>query len=80
MAIARVRLTFPEKLIREPLIYNLGRDFNLITNIRQANVDEHVGGVSLELEGEQQAIQDGLEWISNAGVKVDLASGDVIDG
>tara|TARA_B100000686_G_C16770336_1_gene964675 strand:- start:1007 stop:1249 length:243 start_codon:yes stop_codon:yes gene_type:complete len=80
MAIARVRLTFPEKLIREPLIYNLGRDFNLITNIRQANVDEHVGWVSLELEGEQQAIQDGLEWISNAGVKVDLASGDVIDG
>ena len=80
MAIARVRLTFPEKLIREPLIYNLGRDFNLITNIRQANVDEHGGWVSLELEGEQQAIQDGLEWISNAGVKVDLASGDVIDG
>ena len=80
MAIARVRLTFQEKLIREPLIYNLGRDFNLITNIRQANVDEHVGWVSLELEGEQQAIQDGLEWISNAGVKVDLASGDVIDG
>ena len=80
MAIARVRLTVPEKLIREPLIYNLGRDFNLITNIRQANVDEHVGWVSLELEGEQQAIQDGLEWISNAGVKVDLASGDVIDG
>ena len=80
MAIARVRLTFPETLIREPLIYNLGRDFNLITNIRQANVDEHVGWVSLELEGEQQASQDGLEWISNAGVKVDLASGDVIDG
>ena len=80
MAIARVRLTFPEKLIREPLIYNLGRDFNLITNIRQANVDEHGGWVALELEGEQQAIQDGLEWISNAGVKVDLASGDVIDG
>ena len=80
MASARVRLTFPEKLIREPLIYNLGRDFNLITNIRQANVDEHVGWVSLELEGEQQAIQDGLEWIRNAGVKVDLASGDVIDG
>ena len=80
MAIARVRLTVPEKLIREPLIYNLGRDFNLITNIRQANVDEHVGWVSLELEGEQQAIQDGLEWISNAGVKVDLASGDVIEG
>tara|TARA_B100001750_G_C15321060_1_gene502249 strand:+ start:516 stop:758 length:243 start_codon:yes stop_codon:yes gene_type:complete len=80
MASARVRLTFPENLIREPLIYNLGRDFNLITNIRQANVDEHVGWVSLELEGDQQAIQDGLEWISNTGVRVDLASGDVIDG
>ena len=80
MASARVRLTFPENLIKEPLIYNLGRDFNLITNIRQANVDEHVGWVSLELEGDQQEIQNGLEWISDKGVKVDLASGDVIDG
>ena len=80
MASARVRLTFPENLIKEPLIYTLGRDFNLITNIRQANVDEHVGWVSLELEGEQQEIQNGLEWISNKGVRVDLASGDVIDG
>jgi len=80
MASAKVRLTFPENLIKEPLIYTLGRDFNLITNIRQANVDEHVGWVSLELEGEQQEIQNGLEWISNEGVRVDLASGDVIDG
>ena len=80
MASARVRLTFPESLIQEPLIYNLGRDFNLITNIRQANVDEHVGWVSLELEGDQQEIQNGLQWISDKGVKVDLASGDVIDG
>ena len=80
MASAKVRLTFPENLIKEPLIYTLGRDFNLITNIRQANVDEHVGWVSLELEGEQQEIQNGLEWISKKGVRVDLASGDVIDG
>ena len=80
MASAKVRLTFPENLIKEPLIYTLGRDFNLITNIRQANVDEHVGWVSLELEGEQQEIQNGLEWISKKGVRVDLTSGDVIDG
>jgi ABC-type methionine transport system ATPase subunit len=80
MASAKVRLTFPENLIKEPLIYTLGRDFNLITNIRQANVDEHVGWVSLELEGDQQEIQNGLEWISTKGVRVDLASGDVIDG
>jgi ABC-type methionine transport system ATPase subunit len=80
MASAKVRLTFPENLIKEPLIYTLGRDFNLITNIRQANVDEHVGWVSLELEGDQEEIQNGLEWISTKGVRVDLASGDVIDG
>jgi len=80
MASARVRLTFPENLIKEPLIYTLGRDFNLVTNIRQANVDEHVGWVSLELEGEQLGIQNGLEWISNKGVRADLVSGDVVDG
>ena len=80
MAKRRVRFTFPERLITEPLIYNLGRKFEIITNIRRANVQERVGWVVLELEGSDDEIDRGIEWMTAAGVRVDSVTGDVIEG
>ena len=80
MAKRRVRFTFPEQLITEPLIYNLGHKFEVITNIRRANVQERVGWVVLELEGDEDEIDRGLEWMTEAGVRVDSVTGDVIEG
>ena len=80
MAKRRVRFTFPEQLITEPLIYNLGRNFEIITNIRRANVQERVGWVVLELEGDDDEIDRGVEWMTEAGVRVDPIIGDLIEG
>ncbi len=80
MAKRRIRFTFPEQLITEPLIYNLGRKFEIITNIRRANVQERVGWVVLELEGDEDEIDRGLEWMTEAGVRVDPITGDLIEG
>ena len=62
------------------MIYELGRDFEIVTNIRRADVGEEMGWVILELEGEDQEIKRGLEWVSSTGVRVDPLGGDVIDG
>ena len=35
-----------------PIIYELGKSFNLVTNIRRADVTEDRGWVILELDGE----------------------------
>ncbi len=80
MAKRRIRFTFPEELITEPLIYNLGRKFEIITNIRRANVQERIGWVVLELEGDEDEIERGLEWMTAAGVRVDPITGDLIEG
>ncbi len=80
MAKRRVRFTFPETLITEPLIYNLGRKFEIVTNIRRANVQERLGWVVLELEGDEDEIERGLEWMTEAGVRVDSILGDLIEG
>ncbi|HEY7294293.1 MAG TPA: NIL domain-containing protein, partial [Dehalococcoidia bacterium] len=48
MATRRVRLTFRPELITLPIIYELGHQFQVVTNIRMADVDEHVGWVVLE--------------------------------
>jgi len=76
-----VRFTFNPDLIREPLIYQLGQEFHVITNIRMADVDAKVGWVVLGLEGEPEEIERALEWARSKGVRVDDATlGDVVEG
>ena len=76
----RVKFTFPTDLVKEPIIYRLGKDFDLVTNIRRADVREDMGWVVLELDGEDSEIERGLDWVGSTGVRVDPVSGDVIEG
>ena len=80
MAKKRVRLTFEEDLVQRPVVYELGKNFEVVTNIRMADVEEHFGWVVLELEGESAEIERGLEWVSSVGVRVDPVAGDVVEG
>lgn len=80
MALKRVRFTFPENLIKEPLIYNLGHQFRVITNVRMADVDEQTGWVLLELEGDADEVARSIEWAQAKGVRVDPVAGDIVEG
>lgn len=68
----RVTLTFPQSLIKEPVIYRMSKECNLIPNIRKARVTESEGEVILDLEGSEVHIQMGIEYLTKLGVKVDL--------
>ena len=76
----QVMFTFPEKLIKEPIIYNLGQQFKLVTSIRRADVSEHKGWIVLELEGEEREIERGIVWVISKGVRVDPVIGDIVEG
>ncbi len=80
MAKQRVKFTFAEELIKEPIIWQLGRDFDLVTNIRRADVTEDRGWVVLELEGEMEEIERGVNWVVERGVRVDPVAGDIVEG
>lgn len=80
MAVRRVRFTFPENLIQEPVIYLLGHEFQVITNVRMADVDENTGWVVLELEGAADEIERSLAWAQERGVRIDPVVGDVLEG
>ena len=75
MATQRMKFTFPAGLIKVPVIWKLGREFNLVTNIRRAEVTEDRGWVVLELEGEMAEIEQGVRW-----VRVDPVPGDIVEG
>ena len=76
----RVKFSFPTALVPEPIIYLLGKNFSIVTNIRRADVSETQGWVVLELDGEQNEIKKGLDWARSRGVRVDPVGGDIIEG
>jgi len=80
MAKQRVKFTFPTELIKEAIIWRLGRQFDLVTNIRRADVTEDRGWVVLELEGDVAEIERGIQWVQEQGVRVDPVPGDIVEG
>ena len=78
MATKRVKLTFPQELIKEPVIFTMARQFNVMPNIRRAKVTESVGEVVLELEGEEKELAAGIAYLKECGVKVDAVEGDAV--
>ncbi|MEC4675783.1 MAG: NIL domain-containing protein, partial [Nitrospirota bacterium] len=59
----RVKLTFPPNLIKEPVIFTMAKQFNVMPNIRRARVTETVGEMILELDGSDDDIEKGIHWL-----------------
>jgi ABC-type methionine transport system ATPase subunit len=68
---ARVRLTFPSELVREPVIGELVRRFGVMPNIRRADVSDDVGWMVCEIDGDDAAVASALAWLEGIGVDVD---------
>lgn len=78
MTTPRVRLTFPEHLITEPVMARLAREFDVMPNIRRAKVEETVGWMVCELGGDRDAVERAIAWLGDLGVQVDRL-GDVVE-
>ena len=76
----QVMFTFPQDLIREPVIFNLGQQFRVVTNIRRADISDDRGWAVLDLEGEEEDIEQGIAWVTSKGVRVDPVVGDIVEG
>ena len=75
----RVRLMFPQHLIKEPVIFTMAKNFDVMPNIRRARVTETVGEMILELEGEDTNLENGILWLKEKGIDVELVEGDIIE-
>ncbi|MGQ0551833.1 MAG: NIL domain-containing protein [Planctomycetota bacterium] len=70
-----VYCTFPKEMIREPLLYNLGRSFKVVPNIRGATISDDIGLMYLELEGPDPEIEKALDYLRTRGVRVEPLPG-----
>ncbi|MBI4825911.1 MAG: NIL domain-containing protein [Nitrospirae bacterium] len=75
----RVRLTFPQHLIQEPVIFMMAKDFNILPSIRRARVTDTVGEMVLELNGEENDLSNGIDYLREQGIDVELVEGDIVE-
>ncbi|OGP63869.1 MAG: hypothetical protein A3K22_02505 [Deltaproteobacteria bacterium RBG_16_42_7] len=75
----RFYLTYPPELIKEPLIYQVIKSYEVVVSIRQANISDKLGLMALELEGEAAEIDKAVQFLSGKGVTVEPIELDVIE-
>jgi len=69
--VARYWWTYPANLITEPVIWQVGRKFDVVTNVRQASVAKDIAIVSVQLEGSREAIKKTIAWVEKKGIAVE---------
>ena len=66
-----VMFTFSAEHIPEPIIYKLGQQYNVVTNILRANIAEDKGWIVLEIEGDEDNIEQDLAWVTSRGIRIE---------
>ncbi|MDH4180225.1 MAG: NIL domain-containing protein [Armatimonadota bacterium] len=79
MARKAVKLTFPQKLVKEPVTFRMAKQFNIVPNIRRARVSDTAGEMILELEGAEQDLAQGIRYLQEQGVQVAAVEGDILE-
>ena len=76
----RLWLMFPTRLVTQPIVWELGQKFKVVTNVRQCSVTDEIGIVSLSLGGERDEIKKAIAWLEETGVKVEPVEINTIEG
>jgi ABC-type methionine transport system ATPase subunit len=72
----KVFLTFPQTLVKEPILWKIGQEYGVVTNIRGASITEEVALLALMLEGEPDKLEQAIEFLQERGVKVETLEED----
>ena len=75
----RIVLRFPNRLVDQPIVYKLVKDYNLEFNILKAYVTPREEGLLvLELKGEDEDYNEGISYLTRIGVRVQPLSQNII--
>jgi len=80
MATRRMKLTFPEHLVKEPVLYTVAKEYDVLPNIRLARVSPTAGEIVLELSGEEENLERSVARFQEQGIEVEPVTGDIIAG
>jgi ABC-type methionine transport system ATPase subunit len=75
----RVKLLFPQHLVREPVLFTIAKRYDVIPNIRRARVTDAVGEMILELEGDEANLEQSINALRVQGIEVEFIEDEVFD-
>ena len=75
MPLVSLELNAPKELVAEPIIWRLGRLFNVVTNIRRARITEDYGYVLLSVEGSTEEVTQTKDYLRSLGLLNDGETG-----
>ncbi|MFH0855862.1 MAG: NIL domain-containing protein [Candidatus Omnitrophota bacterium] len=79
MVSKRIVLHFPHRLVDQPIVYKLVREFDLQFNILKAFVTPNEEGLMvLELTGKRENFDRAVEYLQSCGVRIQSLSQDVV--
>ena len=79
MSSLRLFVSFPEELVDRPLVYEIIKKFDVVPNIRRANVEGHSGWLILEVNGEHSELDAAIAYFEGLGCTVNRMEGDVLE-
>lgn len=68
MSLVTVNINATNDRARLPLIWRLGRKFNVVTNLRRARVSPDLAYVALDVEGSTQEVEQATAYLKSLGV------------
>ncbi len=76
---SRFWLMYPPRMIKTPILWELGQRFKIVTNVRQASVTDEIGILCLELDGSRTEIAAAVAWLEKTGINVEPVEINVIE-
>ncbi|MHC4605389.1 MAG: NIL domain-containing protein [Planctomycetota bacterium] len=67
----RFKMTFPEKVLGEPIMHKLSHDLDVVPNILRGRITESSAWLEVELVGSQSSIEEAIEFLGGLGVTVE---------
>jgi len=72
-------LIFPQNRIKDPIIHQMAKKFDVVFNLRRAKITDKVGEIVLELEGEKKSLDEAIKWLKEQGLKVEPITHDTVE-
>ena len=68
MPVANVELNARQEAVQQPVIWRLGKLFNVVTNVRRARITADYGYVLVEMEGSSPELEQASRYLAGLGL------------
>ncbi|HOO55477.1 MAG TPA: NIL domain-containing protein [bacterium] len=76
----RLFISMEADLVKEPILYNLVKEHDLVPSVRRADVTREEAWIVLELQGgSEEHVQEGIDYLTGLGAAVKSLQGDVLE-